>query len=69
MKIDWNKIHEKALAEQETAKREAAFMMGAQITIATMSSMAFIYPDEIRNLFKTQKLVNYIQKRIDRSLQ
>ena len=69
MKVNWNEIHKQAVDRRTKAMNEIAFMMGGRITIETMGSFAFIYPEEVRKYFKTVRLVRYVEKRMKRSLQ
>jgi hypothetical protein len=66
MNPKWNEIYNKALIEHKNAEKEAAFMMSGMLTHQQVSSMAIFYPSEVKNLFKTRKLVNYIEKRMNR---
>lgn len=68
--MDWNKVYEKALEERKKAVSEASFMLGGgQLSAHTMGSFAFMYPDEVKNFFRTHRIVSYIEKRMKRNLQ
>lgn len=67
MKFDWNILYVKASEQHQKAKEEASFIMNGLMSPNSAQSVAFFYPEETKNYYKTRRLLAYVEKRMKRN--